>query len=94
MFRTRRAVHSKPWKCISETNETVTRSRNRSLAIPFPDAESLHTELALALTEELHAVSTSKVRTVKKLAASASSEEVILLEQHKSLIGFLASPAG
>lgn len=92
MFRTRRAVHSKPWKCISETNETVTRSR--SFAIPFPDAESLHTELALALTEELHAVSMSKVRTVKKLAASASSEEVILLEQHKSLIGFLASPAG
>lgn len=70
----------------------MTESRSRSLASPFPDAESLRTKLALGLTEELHAVSTSKVKTVKKLA-SASSEEVVLLEQHKSLIGFLASPA-
>lgn len=92
MFRNRRAVHSKSWKSISEATEIVTRSRSRSLAIPLPDAESLHTELALGLTEELHAVSVSEVKTVKKLA-SASSEEVILLEQHKSLTGFLASPA-
>lgn len=92
MFRNRRAVHSKSWKCISEANEILTESRSGSLASPFPDAESLSTKLALGLTEELHAVSTSEVKTVKKLA-SASSEEVILLQQHKSLIGFLAFPA-
>lgn len=44
------------------------------------------------MTEELHPVSTSEVKTIRKLA-SAGSEEVILLQQHKSLIGFLAFPA-
>lgn len=86
------SVHSECWKSISEAKEIVPESRSRSLARPFPDAESLCTKLALGLPEELHAVSTSRVKTVKKLA-SASREEVILLEQHKSLIGFLASPA-
>lgn len=62
------------------------------LGTPFLSDESLSTKPALSLTEELHAVSTSEVKTKKKLAF-ASSEEVILLEQHKSLIGFLAFPA-
>lgn len=69
----------------------MTESRNRSWEAwyPFPSDESVSTTQALGLTDELHTVSMSEVKTMKKLA-SASSEEVILLEQHKSLIGFLA----